>query len=353
MGLIDYFLKRKTEDYAGDYAEGRILDIEDAVNTPKGRLQWSPAVETAVQLYRRAFATAEASGIPEGMDLPEVIESLVRHGHFVARAAMIGDAWAIEPVWPKDIRLSKAGRFEYKVTGVRPWLMDEEMIHVRTSSRYALDGPHGDRRVESDIWDSHWRRSGDLVAAYLNALRSVKDEMGLPVARFLPLSSMQHRDPDQADKHRGKQQMARIGDKVRGALVAIQNVATTMRPGRSLEAEKVGPAPAEAMRELYLNLEEQVLAIVGVPAALSGRVEHAGTDMVEAHRLFMGLGVRPMAATIAQEVDRVTSGQARIRFPMAIASDARASAAAYKAFIETGMAPAEARQLLGIPAEAS
>lgn len=336
MGLMDYFRKQKTSDYEQGYAEQRILDVGNAVNTPVGRIEWSPAIETACQIYRRAFAMAEATGLPEGLDLPEASESLVRHGHYVALVMMVGSDWVVEPVWPRDIRL-KDKRWQYKVSGRREWVMDTELLHVRTSSRFALDGPHGDRRIESDLWDSHWRRSNVLVTAYLNALEFVRDEMNIPPARFMPLSTMTQKDPQQADQNRPKNQMAKFGDGIRGKLTALQNIATASRPGRSLEAELVGPAPNEAARMLYRDLEEQILSVVGVPAGLAGRVEESGTDLVESTRIFETFTLRPMARMIATEIARVTGSMPTIRFPQAHASDVRASAMAIKALHETGI----------------
>ena len=331
-----------------DYADyGRDLLERQAAHlaAPRGRIQDTALVRAVGGIYRRAFEGAEIDTAGAVVDVGEIAETLVTWGHYVGEIEIRGGLVHVLPRWPDDVRLTAAGipsRFVFGSRRVDP----AGVVWCRYMSDLAGQGPISGQ--ETPWYRSHWDRSPDTVAAYLHAVRFLAEELGLPSMRLLPGDSLA--DLSTADDpERLKETWRVLSDgKFRGKVALVPNRNTAARPSTTLDPNRYGPDVSQWTLRAVQYLNEQLAALCGVPLAVLGDVEHAGTDTVEAWRQFRRFTLQPVADRIAAELTEKVEAPVAITFPDTNAADVRARAGAVKMLVDAGMSVDDAKMEAGL-----
>ena len=332
-----------------EYTDAVIDHLTDRAtgDTTPARITATAALETAVGLISRAFASAtvEADDHIKTILTPEVMATigrgLVRNGELLYRIS-VDDGLMIQPAVGYEISGGPDPRsWQYSLHIAGPSdtvlvenLMSESVIHLR----YACD-PGRPWRGLSPLGIANL--TGRLSAA---ATQALGDEVQGPRAQIIGIPT----DGDDVTVRtlkndirtaRGNALLMEAGDwDVQGS----QNHA-------SYEPKRLGANPPASLVNLHDSVRNEVLGCCGVPPILYGNAGQAA-GLREAYRLLLHSTVAPLGMLVAVELSAKLDTQIKFDWSELRAGDMAGAARAFQSLVGGGMAVERAASLSGLMA---
>lgn len=234
----------------------------------------------------------------------------------------------LNPVY--NLTLRGTGDQNVRVDGVTA----DQIYQVRYSQR-------------GSVFDVH----PELARAEARLLRAIGDEVGGPTGQVLALG-IREGGKDGATRKRGP-----VSDELsqlRGGLatfVAAESGAGG-EPGSSVfqprpwHFTRLGASPPEALVGLSEQINQMVASSLGVPYNLL--LGGAQTGLRESLRVFISTTLLPLARRFQYEAQEKLGLDDEWRFPDLVASDIATRARAFKALVDGGLKPDEARRIAGL-----
>ena len=322
--------------------------LDDYVTTGRPTVTATAAVEIAVGTISRALMAAQVEGatIPP-MFLEMIGRQLCTRGNFVSR-----------------IELDDAGQpflvpaYEYAVSGgVLPETWRYQMEFARPSDEF-LDNP--ERRNLPAQGVVHIRYGADPIAPWkgipalargsvtAEQLAYIEDRLRadstVPTGSLLPSpngASSTSVDSAEAAVRRGQGGLTIIESMAQGWGAGAQNA-----PRGDWQQVRFGPMiqqPNVFLRDQDVRL---LLQQLGVPAAL---LDGAGAALRESNRFFLVSTLEPLGAVIEAELSLKLDREVTVTFPEIVLGDIAARARALPNFINAGIRPIDALDILRIP----
>ena len=298
------------------------------------------ALEIAASYVGRAFASAVVSG-------PEVARLLTRPA-----LAMIGRSLVLRGelvMLPEGSALVPASTFDIR-GGLDDWAYRCDFAGPsRSVSRFLPADSVLHFRVNVDP-SQPWRgRSAHSLASATaataaNAEATATGEAKIAISRLIPVASTL--TPGQRD-----QTTTTLADELkRGGYFALSLIGA--RPGAGermnrLSVEPVQPDPAEGHLSLRRDAALELVEAAGVPSALANPSAEANGQR-EAFRRFVHATIEPMARIVEAEMASKAGLSCALDFGSLFAADLAGRGRALKQMVESGVALADALDVVGL-----
>ena len=352
--------KREARQSGGGYADTIMNALEAHAAGTIADVSSTAAIEAAAGALSRAFAGCEVEGpswVQEAVTpvwLAQVGRSLIREGASISVIVMDGDGmvdlvpaafWNFENVNPGAQEGERESTWQARVTTYGPsssWtrLVDRErLVFVRwgtsPGTRYRGQGPTSWAALTA-------RLQGEVE-------RSLADEAAGPLAQIIPIPQDGGDDDDETNDP-----LASLKADVKGARGKALLVETTAggygegkgaAPMRDWKAERLGPAPPEALVSVADAAFARMLAACGCSPALFD--DSDGTAKREALRQWHLGTVKPLARILEHELSVRLGAEIRLRFD-GYPRDLAGRAAAFAKMVQGGMDIERAVALSGL-----
>ena len=310
------------------------------------------ALEAAVALYARAFASARISPAvpalaPSVMAL--IARDMIRRGESVFALDVDGAAVSLSPVGSWDVRGTwRESEWFYRIDLFGPsgnitrFVPSGAVLHFR----YAFDPS----RPWLGIGPLGWARSTGTLAANLET--RLGEEAGGPVGHVIPVPQDGGAGDDEDPYAQLKADLATL----RGRTTLAETTAAGHGEGRSAAPmrdwvpQRFGADPPVALSSLRTEAGLSVLGACGVPVSLVTDAD--GTSQREAWRRFVMGSVEPLLELVAQEVEAKLETRVTFDLSRLWAHDLAGRASSFKAMVVAGMALERAAALSGLVAMA-
>ena len=312
------------------------------------------ALEAAAGLYARAFAgaTIAPASVASAAVGPRVraliARDLIRRGESVHLIDVRGGAVELLPCGSWDVRGGwRESEWFYRVDTFGPsgnathFVPASRVVHIR----YAVDPA----RPWLGISPLGWARATGKLAANLE--QRLGEEAGAPVGSILPVPQDGGDDPAADPLASLRADLAAAA----GRPILTETTAAGWGEGKAAaplgdwQPHRFGANPPAALGTLRDAASMAVLDACGVPRALAESAD--GTAAREAWRRFVMGACEPVAALIAEELERKLETPIRFDFRALWAHDLQGRASAFKALVGGGMAPGEAAATSGLLGE--
>ena len=352
--------KPEARQSGGGYTDAIVSAIEAQASAKVADVSSTAAIEAAAGALSRAFASAEVEGpswVQEAVSpvwLGQVGRSLIREGASLSVIVMGADGtvelvpaafWNFENVNPGAQEGERESTWQARVSTYGPstsytrLVSRERLVFVRwgtsPGTRYRGQGPTSWAHLTA-------RLQGE-------AERSLADEAAGPLAQIIPIPQ----DGGDGDEDTDPLAMMKADlAKARGRAMLVETTAAgygegkAAAPTRDWKAERLGPAPPEAMVTLSDAAFARMLAACGCSPALFD--DSHGTSKREALRQWHQGTVMPLARILQHELSARLDAPIKLRFdgyPRDMVS--RATVFAKIAGVE-GMTPRQALQIAGL-----
>ena len=348
--------RREKRSAGGGYSDAVVAAIEAQAAAKVADASSTAAVEAVAGMLSRAFADAEVVAAPWAVDavspfwLMQVGRSLIREGASLSVIDMSGDGsldlvpaafWNFEALSTPGAE--READWHARVTTYGPsssytrLLARDRLVYVRwgtsPGTRYRGQGPTSWAHLTA-------RLQGEVE-------RSLGDEAAGPLAQILPVP--QDGGDGEADDPLASLK-ADIGA-ARGKAVLTETTAAgwgegrTAAPMQDWRPQRLGPAPPEAMVRVADAAFSRMVAACG--ASVSLFVDADGTAQREAWRRWHLGTVQPLAKLLAHELTMRLETEVTLKLDK-YPTDLAGRAAAFKALVTGGMAPAEAAAVSGL-----
>ena len=322
-----------------------LLRNAEGADVPRAQAEAVAAVEAAVGMVGRAFASASVTGDPGGALTPSMLScigrQLVRRGESLHLVEVRGGLMTLAPcaswdvygshdpaTWSYQVQLS--GPSQQSVV-TRP---GAAVVHCRWSSPpsrpWIGEGPLELAGLSSELLSSLETRLGQEAAA--------------PVAQVIPAPS----------SGTETETLRKTIRDARGGLALVPTMAAggwtgdrTAAPVRDWQLSRLGANPPESLRALRTDVGRSVAAACGIPPGLI----EAGNDSAgqrEAYRRWLWSTIVPLGRLVAEELSAKLSADISFSFDRLGAGDLQGRTRSYKQLIESGMGKDRAAELAGL-----
>ena len=327
-----------------DVVDSYINLLQGALASPAVTAAASAAVEIASGLWGRTLATAEVTGAPVGARmLHEIGRRIARQGEalYLYDAAQDGterllraslsDVWGDSPD-PADwwYRLYLEGPRSTTDTVVA---RADRVCHFRYDSE-----PNAPARGLSPLVLASM--SGELLR---NLERSLGYESNAPVGLLVPIPDGNEPDDDLLTDIRNAKGRVLMPETMKSGHGDSDN-----RPARDWEPIRLGSNPPQSLIQLRRSVEDSILGAFGIPAPLGPGGLSDGTAMREAIRRLWSTTIGPVAAMVAEELERVLERPVSLNHAQpAGAADIAARARSVHVLVQAGVDKDRAMALVG------
>ena len=353
--------KPEARQSGGGYTDAITAAITAQASAKVADVSSTAAIEAAAGALSRAFAAAEVDGPSWAQEavtpvwLAQVGRSLIREGASLSVIVMGGEGdvelvpasfWNFENLDPGALEGERERSWRARVTTYGPsssWtrlVQRDGLVFVRwgtsPGTRYRGQGPTSWAHLTA-------RLQGE-------AERSLADEAAGPLAQIIPIPQDGGDDDDEENDPLSALKAGIAA--ARGKAMLVETTAAgygegkAAAPTRDWKAERLGPAPPEALVQLSKMAFARMLAACGCSPALFD--DSHGTSMREALRQWHLGTVMPLARILQHELSARLDAPIKLRFdgyPRDMVS--RATVFAKIAGVE-GMTPRQALQIAGL-----
>ena len=339
---------RRPEARASSYTDAMIsVLVQAAGGAVSGDPNSTGALEASAGLWARCFAAAVVE--PEIPSLTPTLmataaRALIRRGEVVYEIDVVNGRPVLHPIGDFDVRGgADPSSWAYRCVRHGPsrtqtvLLTGEQVIHFR----YAVDPSRPWRGVSPLGWAT---RLGDLVGS---AETRLSQEASGTVGRVLPMPMA---DTDTNDPLAMlKTDLSKGG----GRLHFVETTSAGFGEGKAASPsqdwtqKRIGPMPDGEFCKLREQASMAVAAACGIPPALLYSISD-GTLARESYRAFLHSAVRPVARTMADEVEQKIGIRPSFDFSALYAHDLAGRAQSFQRFAAGGMAVEQALALSGL-----
>lgn len=342
--------QRRPEVRQGSYTDAAVaLLVQAAGGATSGDPNATGALEACAGLWARCFAAASLDPAMPALSptiLATAARSLIRRGEIVLQIDVIDGDLVLHPVGDFDVRggADPAG-WVYRCVRHGPsrtetvLLTSDSVVHFR----YAVEAHRPWKGVGPLGW-AH--RLGNLVGG---AETRLAEEANGVVARVLPMPIDGGDGGDSDPLVMMKADIAKGG----GRLHFVQTTADgygegkVAAPSQDWTQKRIGPMPDEAFCKLRSEAGMAVSAACGIPPALLYSISD-GTLARESYRAFLHSAVRPVARTMADEIEAKLGVRPVFDFNALYAHDLAGRAQSFQRFAAGGMEVDRALALTGL-----
>ena len=264
-----------------------------------------------------------------------------------------GEAVHLIGVDESGVRLTPAANWEIHGSGTDPdgWVYRLEVSVPDGSIARTLPGASVLHvRWHCDAMRPWQGRSPIAVAAETTRLagaleRTLADEAGAPVGRVLPAPLDSLADDDLADLR------SDLGS-LRGRVALVPSMRGSWGEGQAgapldWKPQRIGPEPPDVLRALRADARVDVLAAVGVPAALFA-ADTTASGRRESFRQLLHSTIQPIGELVSQEASRAMSSPVRLTHSRLEAGDLQGRARAFSSLVQGGMSLQDAAAASGV-----
>ena len=264
-----------------------------------------------------------------------------------------GEAVHLIDVDESGVRLIPAAHWEIHGSGTDPdsWMYRLEVAVPDGSMARTLPGAsvlHA--RWHCDPMRPWQGRSPIAVAAETTRLaggleRALADEAGAPVGRVLPAPLDSLADEDLADLR------SDLG-KLHGKTALVPSMQGSWGDGQAgapadWKPQRIGGEPPDGLARLRTDARTDVLAAVGIPAALFA-ADTTATGRRESFRQVLHTVVQPIGELVSQEATRAMSARVKLTHARLEAGDLQGRARSFAALAQGGMSLQDAAAASGV-----
>ena len=341
---------RKPEVRQGSYTDAAVaLLVQAAGGAASGDPTATGALEASAGLWGRCFAAATVE--PEIPSLTPTLmataaRALIRRGEIIYQIDVENGRLVLHPIGDYDVRGSAdPSSWAYRCVRHGPsrtetvLLSADQVLHFR----YAVDPSRPWKGVSPLGW-AH--RLGDLIG---NAETRLSQEASGTVGRVLPMPVDGGAGGDDDPLKLLKTDLAKGG----GRLHFVETTSAGFSEGRVAAPaqdwmqKRIGPMPDETFCKLREQAQMAVAACCGIPPALLYSISD-GTLARESYRAFLHSAVRPVARTMADEIEAKLGRRPTFDFSALYAHDLAGRAQSFQRFAAGGMAVEQALALTGL-----
>ena len=341
---------RKPEVRQGSYTDAVVaLLVQAAGGAASGDPNATGALEASAGLWGRCFAAAVVE--PEIPSLTPslmamIARALIRRGEAVLEIAVEDGRPVLHPIGDFDIRGSAdPASWAYRCVRHGPSRTETTLLSADAvlHFRYAVEPSRPWRGIGPLGW-AH--RLGDLIG---NSETRLAQEASGTVGRVLPMPQDGGDGGDADPLKLLKTDLAKGG----GRLHFVETTSAGFGEGRVAAPtsdwmqKRIGPMPDEAFCKLREQAQMAVAAACGIPPALLYSISD-GTLARESYRAFLHSAVRPVARTMADEIEAKIGTRPAFDFSALYASDLAGRAQAFQRLVAGGVAVTEALSISGL-----
>lgn len=347
---------RKPEDRAqSSYSDTVVNAILAAAEAPSGDATRTAALESCAALYAMAFACARVEGLPPMLEsaltpsvLAHIARNLIRRGNAVHVIEMTDTGvLRLIPAGVWDIRGdADPATWRYRCDLFGPsesrsvYSSPDGVVHCR----YAVDPA----RPWAGLGPLQFATSSASLAGRLE--NGLSGEAGAPAAQLIPIPSDGGAGGEDDPLAGLKSDIARA----KGKALLVESTATGWGDGPAgapkgdWQQRRIGAHWPEVLNQARADVFHHVAGACGVPAVLLNE-KSEGTSQREGLRRFLHLSLEPLGLLVAEELrQKLESPALAFDFSPLMASDLAGRARAYKAFIESGVEPADAARIVAL-----
>ena len=357
--------KPEARQSGGGYSDAIVAAIEAQASAKVADVSSTAAIEAAAGALSRAFAAAEVDGPSWAQEavnpvwLAQVGRSLIREGASISVIVMGADGmvelvpaafWNFENVNPGAQEGERESTWEARVTTYGPsssWtrlVQRDGLVFVRwgtsPGTRYRGQGPTSWAHLTARLQGEAERSLADEAAGPLAQLIAVPQDGGAGTGD----------EDDDEDTDPLALMKADIA-KARGKAMLVETTAAGWAegkgaaPSKDWKAERLGPAPPEALVQLSKMAFARMLAACGCSPALFD--DSDGTSKREALRQWHLGTVMPLARILEHELSMRLEAKIRFRFD-AYPLDLAGRAQAFQKLVAGGVGVNEALVTAGL-----
>ena len=341
---------RKPEARASSYTDTAIhLLVQAAGGAASGDPLATGALEAAAGLWGRCFASAvldpEIPALTPSL-MATAARALIRQGEVVFQIDVQDGRPVLHPIGDFDVRGgADPATWAYRCVRHGPsrtettLLTADQVLHFK----YATEPSRPWKGVGPMGW-AH--RLGALIG---NAETRLSQEASGTVGRVLPLPTDGGSGGDDDPLKLLKTDLAKGG----GRLHFVETTSAGYGEGRVAAPasdwmqKRIGPMPDEAFCKLREQAQMAVAAACGIPPALLYSISD-GTLARESYRAFLHSAVRPVARTMADEIEMKIGTRPSFDFSALYAHDLAGRAQSFQRLAGAGMAVEQALALSGL-----
>ena len=331
-------LRREARGYS-DAITDLLVSRAAGGDEPTGHAHLTAAVECAVGMWSRAFATADVTGDVDAITpsfLARVARSLIVAGESVHLIRVRNGSLHLVPVGSWDILGEERWRYkldvDYPDGGITVTRPGESVIHCRYS-----DDPSRPWRGVSPL--ARAGLDGDLLSAVTTRL---KQEASATSAYVVPAPDQ---DTDTTTLRSDLKEAK--GGVVLAATMASGYGDSAASPHGDWSQKRIGAHPPDVLRALRSEVGMEVMAACGIPPSL-GYSRADGTAARESWRRFLFGSVLPVARIVEEELSTKLDTEIRLGFDGLYASDIVGRAQAFSRMVGGGMEVERAARLSGL-----
>lgn len=334
--------KRASNPYS-DALTLALIRQSEGIDVPRSQAEATAAVEAAMGLYARAFASAKVTGtdVLKPHVLAYIARELVRRGESLHMLEVGRSGIVLIPASSWETygdHNPESWRYQLEVSGptttMTKWVDGGAVVHCRWSVS-PLRPWEGEGPLEV----------GGLTSEMLSSLETrLGEEAATPALNLIPSPSAgEETDPMREALRNAKEGLAMVPTMMAGGWTGDR----ASQPLREWAVARVGANPPDTLRALRSEVGQAVAVACGIPSDLI----MSGSDSAgqrEAYRRWLHSSVKPLGVLVASEMSEKLESEVAFNFEALGAGDLTGRTRSAKQLVEAGWSKEDAGRIAGL-----